>query len=640
MDSRAKGWTGYDEEVNLPRNQRPHRLAVRTPAFHAGNTGSIPVGVSSTRSTTRPLGHASPRTYADAMINGAVSEAFNRIADLLEITGEKPFRVNSYKRVARLLKSHTEDVADIAAGDRLTELPGVGTSTADKIKEFIETGTISLLEELRNTLPEGLPDLLRIQGLGPKKVAVVHHQLGVGSIDDLKRVIESGQLAALPGFGTQSVKRISEGIAFQERSGGRTPYGAGLHIAEAMAEWLHTLPGVQRVEIAGSLRRGAETIGDIDLLCECDLGERIVKAFVSHGAVKRVLADGSTKGSVTVDSVQGREIQIDLRVVPGESFGAALQYFTGSKEHNVRLRELAIKKKLRLNEYGLYQNEDRIAGETEESIYESLGLPPIPAELREDRGEFDAKPLPDLITVADIRGDLHLHTIASDGKCTIEEMALAAQKRGYEYLAVTDHSRSSTIANGLSIDRMIAHIEAIREVDRRMPQIRVLVGCECDILLDGSLDYPDDILAQCDLVVASIHAGMTSTKTTPTKRLRAAIDNPYVTIIGHTTGRLLLRRPAMEIDMADVTRAAAANGTVMEINSAWQRLDLKDIHARQAVDAGVMLAINTDSHHTDGFSQVRYGVTTARRGWVSRDHVLNTKPIGELLAWIGRKRAS
>ncbi|MEE9297306.1 MAG: DNA polymerase/3'-5' exonuclease PolX, partial [Phycisphaerae bacterium] len=507
------------------------------------------------------------------------------------------------------------------------------------IQQFIETGRIKLLEELESQLPRGLPDLLRIQNLGPKKIAQMHKELGVGGVDDLKKAISSGALAELSGFGAQSVRKIAEGIAFVEKSSGRTPIGLALPIAQQIGDSIGAFDGVKRIEMAGSLRRGAETIGDIDLLCECDDGERIVTAFTELPAVHRVLAAGSTRGSVTVLVDRDRELQIDLRVVPAESFGAALQYFTGSKEHNVRLREIAVKKKWRLNEYGLFAGEKRLAGATEESIYGKLEVPFAPPELREDRGEFDMADTSPLVTENDIQGDLHVHTVASDGVCTIEEMAEAAKARGYKYIAITDHSKSSIIANGLSAERMIKHIEDVRAADARVKGITILAGTECDILADGSLDYPDSILAQCDMVIASIHAGMTGGKTSPTRRLLKAIENRYVTMIGHATGRLINRRPAMDINMADIVGAAAETRTILEINAAWQRLDLKADHVRQAVDAGVMLAINTDSHHSEGLDCIGLGVLTARRGWATAESILNTKPLKSLRAWIGRKRA-
>ncbi|MGB2985548.1 MAG: DNA polymerase/3'-5' exonuclease PolX, partial [Phycisphaerae bacterium] len=491
-------------------------------------------------------------------------------------------------------------------------------------------------------LPKGLPALLGIPGLGPKKVALAHEKLGVTGLDDLKAVIESGKLAKLPGLGPTSVKKIAEGIAFLESSGGRTPLGIALPIAEMFAELVRELKGVNRVEIAGSLRRGAETIGDIDILCDGKDGRMIVKQFTAFDGVKRVLAAGATKGSVTVELEENRELQIDLRVVPPGSFGAAWQYFTGSKEHNVRLREIAVRKKWRLNEYGLYEGETQIAGKREEGIYKKLGLRWIPPELREDRGEFDDDAgFDDLVALDEIRGDLHVHTIASDGRCTIEEMGEAAKALGYEYIGICDHSKSSTIANGLSIERMERHIRDIKAADRKIKGVAILVGCEVDILADGSLDYPDDLLAQCDFVVASIHSAMgpsQSHKLSPTERTLAAMENPYVSVIGHPTGRLLNQRPPMELDMAAVVEAAARTRTMLEVNAAWQRLDLKDVHIRQALAVGATLLICTDAHHTDQLDEMRYGVMTARRGGATREVIANCLSLAVLRKRIAAKR--
>ncbi len=570
------------------------------------------------------------------MVNKQLAAAFARIADLMEIDGDSGFRINSYRRAARFLKSLDENIEVVARENRLTKLPGIGKGTADKITEFIDTGTIGLLDELQERLPEKLPDLLDIQGLGPKKIARIYAELGVESMDDLKVAIDTGRVQALSGFGQKSASSIAEGIAFLEKSGGRIPLGVALPIAERLATIIANMPGVEKVAIAGSLRRGSETIGDIDLLCQCDDGSRIVEAFTTLDEVHRVLAAGSTRGSMTIELDRGRELQIDLRVVAEESFGAAMQYFSGSKEHNVRLRERAVRKKLRLNEYGLYDGETRVAGASEESIYTALGLPLIPAELREDRGEFDFSETPKLVTIDDIRGDLHMHTIASDGRCTIQEMADAAKQRGYEYIAITDHSQSSTIANGLSIARLEAHIQAVRLADAQTDGIKIYSGTECDILADGSLDYPDDVLAMCDIVVASVHAGMRSGKIDPTTRIICAIENPHVTMIGHPSGRLINRRPAMDLDIPRLARAAASANTALEINASWQRLDLKSDHVRIAIDAGAMLVIDTDAHHTEQLDQMRFGIVTARRGGASAANILNTMDHKSLQSWLIR----
>ncbi len=580
------------------------------------------------------------------MINEQVAALFERIADLMEIDGADRFRINSYRRAARVIEDASENLNKLAEEGRLTGLPGVGKGTAERIQQYLDTGSIDVLDELEAKLPEGLPKLLEIQSMGPKKVAAVHQKLGITSVEDLKKAINSGELAKLSGFGATSVKKIAEGIEFLQRSGERTPLGIALPIAEQVMKHVKAMKSVGRVEVAGSIRRGRETTGDVDILCETDEGPAVTEAFTQLNGVKRVLAKGDTKGSITVDLGKNRELQIDLRAVPTESFGAALQYFTGSKEHNVRVREIAVKKKWRLSEYGLFdENDEQLAGKTEEEIYKKLKLPWIPPEQREDRGEFESGySADDLVALDDIRGDLHMHTKASDGKNTIEEMALAAKKLSYSYIAICDHSKSSAIANGLSIDRMKKHIEEIRVVDENIKGIRVLVGTECDILPDGTVDYPDAILADCDCVVASVHSAMGSTsrargKLNPTERTIAAMENPYVSIIGHPTGRLLGSRPPMDIDIDAVVEAAARTNTILECNASWQRLDLKDVHIRQALEAGVTLAINTDTHSTEGFRSMHYGVRTARRGGAKKDDVVNTLAPGKLIKRLIAKRA-
>jgi DNA polymerase (family 10) len=561
------------------------------------------------------------------MINEEVAGVLERIADLMEIEGADGFRVNSYRRAARAVGDAADDLAALAEAGKLTSLPGVGKSTAARIQQYLEEGTIDVLEELQAKLPPELPTLLEIPGLGPKKVAVLHAELGVGSVADLKRAIEAGEVAELSGFGAATVKRILEGIDFLERSAGRIPIGVVLPLAEAWLERVRGLAGVARAELAGSLRRGKETIGDVDILCVAKDGEQTVGAFTEFEGVERVLAAGNTKGSVVVGTKGWGDLQIDLRVVAAEAFGAAWQYFTGSKEHNVRLRERAVRGKMSLNEYGLHREEEVVASETEAAVYEALDLPWIAPELREDRGEFDdPKHTESLITEADIRGDLHMHTTASDGHASIAEMAMAARERGYEYIAITDHSKSSTIADGLSIERMRQHIEDIRSANEEVEGIEILVGCECDILPNGKLDYPDDLLAECDWVVASIHAAMGpggKGKRSPTERTVAAIEHPHIHAIGHPSGRLIGRRPAMELDMSTICAAAAEHDTCLEINAHWSRLDLKDVHIRQARTAGVLLTINTDAHSTDGYDQIHFGLLAARRGGVTPSDVIN-----------------
>lgn len=576
------------------------------------------------------------------MINAELGRVFARIADLLEIAGEKPFRINSYRRASRTFSDAGEDLAKLIEQGRLSELPGVGRGLTDRVAQFLQTGHIDILDELEQKLPKGLPDLLEIPGMGPKKVAQVYRELGVVGLDDLSRFVESGELVSLKGFGPTSVRKIADGIAFLESRGGRIPLGKALPVAQALAARLAELRGVHRVEITGSIRRGQETVGDVNLLCEADNGELVIHQFVAFDEVHNVLFVDSTHAAVTVVAEEGHETQVDLRVTSKEAFGAAHQYFTGSKQHNVRLRELAIRRHWRLNEFGLFDGGRSVAGKHERDLYDALGVPWIPPELREDAGEFEhPADIDDLIELEDIRGDLHMHTTASDGKCSIEEMAEAAKTLGYEFIAICDHSRSSTIAHGLSIERMERHIETIRAVNERINDITILVGTECDILPDGSLDYPDDLLAQCDWVVASIHSAMTSGgtgKLSPTDRTLAAMENRYVCTMGHPTGRLIHRRPPMEMDMSAVIQAAARTKTMLEINANWLRLDLKDVHARWAVEAGVTLSINTDAHNTEQFRQMEFGVITARRGGVKASEVVNCRSLAGLQQRIADKR--
>jgi len=571
--------------------------------------------------------------------NRELARIFEDIADMLEILDEDPYRVNAYRKAARAIRDLNEDVAEIARRGRLESIPGVGKSTAEKIREFLQTGKVSRYEELKAKVPTTLLDLLKIPGMGPKKAAAAWKKLGVTTVEDLKRVLESGELARLPGMGQKSVEQIKQGLAFVERASGRVPLGLARPVALQLAEQVRALKGVRKVELAGSLRRGRETVGDVDILCVADNGAEVISKFVKLPEVKRALAAGGTKGSVIVETPEGSDLQVDLRVVPEESFGAALQYFTGSKEHNVRIREIAIKKGWKLNEYGLFDGERQIAGRQEEQIYKKLGLPWIPPELREDRGEIEAaKNLPKLVELKDIRGDLHVHTTASDGRNTIEEMAKAAKSLGYEYLGIADHSKSQAIANGLSVDRMWEHIEQIRAINRKLKGITLLVSCEVDILANGKLDYPDDLLAACDLVTASIHSGFSQDRKTATRRILSAMENPYVTIIGHPTGRLIGKREPIDLDMEAIVKAAAETNTALEVNAHWQRLDLKDTHIRMAIDQGAMIAICTDAHSTTDLLLMEYGVQTARRGWAEARHVLNARSLTALKQWIRKKR--
>lgn len=572
-------------------------------------------------------------------MNQALAKLFDQIADLLEMKGEDRFRVASYRRVARSLADLTEDVAELAQAGKLDTIPAVGKSTQEKIEEYLSKGHITLHQKLLACFPEGLLNLLNIPGLGPKKVAVLHEKLGITGIADLEGAIAEGKLETLPGFGKKSAEKIKEGIIFLATTSGRIPLGVAWQVASRIREQVATFPGVARVEFAGSLRRGCETIGDIDLLCEGEDGPDIIRKFTELPIARSVLAAGDTKGSITVDHPYGGALQIDLRVVPRACFGAALQYFTGSKEHNVRLRELAVKKGWKLNEYGLFEDNKVLAALEEADIYKKLGFTLMPPEAREDRGEIECRGrLPKLVELADIRGDLHMHTTASDGRSSVEDMVHAAKHRGYAYIAITDHSRSSVIANGLSIERLEKHVEAIHALKRKIKGITILAGVECDILPDGSLDYPDEILARLDWVVASIHAAQGHDRERNTRRTINAMHSPYVSLIGHPSGRLIHRRDAMTLDWEQVFAAAVETHTALEISASWQRLDLKDTHVRQAMEAGCWLCINTDAHSVDQYDQMAMGVMTARRGWATKDRVINTLPAEDLKHWIAAKR--
>lgn len=574
------------------------------------------------------------------MTNAEIARVFEQIADLLEIRGEKSFRVNAHRRVARTIDDYTGDVAALAREGRLTELPDVGKSSAEKIAALVETGQSETLAELAEEVPLSLLELLRIPHLGPKKVALLWRERGIETLDDLESALDSDALKDIKGFGAKTLDNLREGLEFLRQHAGRSRIGEVASLADALVEDVRGLAGVRRVEHAGSLRRGKETIGDLDLLCISDNPAETVQAFTKLDGAQRVLAAGEKKGSVLFERGGGARIQVDLRVVAEAEWGAAWLYFTGSKEHNVRLRERALKRDLTLNEYALReeQSERVVASRTEEDIYAALDLPWIPPALREDRGEFKQRALPKLIERDDIRGELHMHTTASDGHASIEEMAEAAKARGYEYICITDHSVSSTIANGLSEDRLRSHIDQIRAANDAVGGIEILAGSEVDIRLDGTLDYPDSLLEQLDFVVASVHAGLGKDKRTNTRRTLNAIANPYVNCIAHPTGRMINSRAAMELELDAIVEAAAETGTALEVNANHHRLDLKDTHVRMALEAGVTLSINCDAHRPTGFEQMRFGILTAQRGWARAEDVLNTRSLGDVRAFVRAKR--
>ncbi|MFG0273538.1 MAG: DNA polymerase/3'-5' exonuclease PolX [Phycisphaerales bacterium] len=587
--------------------------------------------------------------------NDEIAARFEQIAQLLELTGADKFRAIAHERAARTIGDMTTDLEPIAQDlDALTKIDGIGKKIAEKIGEFAAEGTIGELEELKKEVPAGLLGVLEIPGLGPKTVRAMWQTLGVESVADLKKAIDDGSILEVPRMGKKTAENIKKSIVFAESSGERTPLGAAGPIAKGIVERLGKVKGAKEIVAAGSLRRGVETIGDIDILACGSDEDALREAFVSMEGVDEVLASGETKSSVRLKaedaSGRTRAIQVDLRLVPRDRFGAGLLYFTGSKQHNVRLRERAIKRKMTLNEYGLFEEETKgdappqskgvkpAAAKTEADIYEALGLPFLPPELREDRGELELDETPDLVTVEAIRSELHAHTTASDGAMSIEELAEQAKARKFHTIAVTDHSQSQPIANGLSPERLREHIKAVRAAAEKTKGIAILTGSEVDILSDGRLDYEDELLAELDVVVASPHSGLSQSADKATKRLIRAIEHPLVHIIGHPTGRLINRRAGMSPDMAEVIAAAVEHDVALEINAHWMRLDLRDTHVRAAVEAGALIAIDCDVHAPSDFDNLAYGVQTGRRGWLTSERCVNTWTKAKLHKWLKAKR--
>lgn len=580
--------------------------------------------------------------------NQDLATIFAQMGDVLDLLGENAFKVNAHRRVARALEDMAEDAATLATDDpkALGAMPGFGAATVKKIKEFAETGKIAEHGELLGKIPAGLLDVLAIPGLGPKRVRAMWQDGGVEDIASFKAKIADGSLAKLKGMGAKTLQNALESLAYLEQGVGRVRLGQALPVAEGLVAMLQRVKGVKAISHAGSLRRGRETIGDIDIVAAGRYPGQVHEALRTAPGVTKVLVAGDTKTSVRMDS----GMQVDLRTVTEAEYGAALLYFTGSKEHNIRLRERAQQRGLRLNEYGLFPDDgeaapqDRgvnpIAATTEEDIYAALELSWMPPELREDHGELAVPAPKDLVSVADIKADLHSHTTASDGALTIEEMAEQAIRRGLRVLAITDHSRSSTLANGLSIERLQDHIAMVRSAARQYKgQLTLLAGSEVDILADGSLDYPDEVLAELDVVVASPHTSLKASPEAATERLLKAIRHPMVHIIGHPTGRIINAREGLSPDIAVLAKEAKAHNTALEINANTMRLDLRDAHVRVCVETGTLISINTDAHGAADFDQLRYGVTTARRGWLPTSLCVNAWETKVLLAWLKSKRA-
>jgi DNA polymerase (family 10) len=573
------------------------------------------------------------------MKNTEISALFNQIADFLEIKGENPFRVRAYRRAAQTMDGLTEDVASIAARGDLLDLLGIGKDLAAKIHEYLQRGAVAYLEELRKEIPAGVVDLMGIHGVGPKTAKLLYEQVGVDSVDKLEELAKAHRLAGLPGIQAKTEENILKGIAVWKSGRERMPLGAALPLAEAIVAALRSLRDIDQMALAGSVRRMRETVKDIDVLITSQRPARVMETFTALPNVAEILARGETKSSVRL-----REgIQVDLRVVEPACFGAALQYFTGSKQHNIRVRELAQRRGLKVNEYGVFdeRTERRVAGATEEDVYAAVGLSFVPPEIREDGGEIDAAlegRLPALVELDDVRGDLQLHTTWSDGIHSVAELADAVRAKGYKYMAVTDHSKSATVAGGMNEAQVLQMIAEVRACNTRLKGFRVLAGCEVDIRSDGSLDFSDDLLRQLDLVQISIHSRFKMNRDEMTTRIVRAVQHPLVHILGHPTGRLIGERAAYEVDIEAVLQAAKVGGVAVEINASPSRLDLNDLHARRAKDLGIPITISTDAHTISQLDYMRYGVAVARRAWLEASDVLNTLPERRLTDWLEGKR--
>lgn len=574
------------------------------------------------------------------MKNREVVEIFSRVADMLAIRGDQIHRILAYRRAAESIEALGRDINVVYAESKLTEIPGIGDTLAAKIEEMLTTGRLEFYEKLAREIPPSLVKLLRVEGLGPKRVKQIYDVLKISTMDELTTAAREGKLRDLPGMGAKTeVKLLAAIEALSQHGDARISIGVAWPIAQQFLTDLSRVPGVSRSAVGGSLRRMKDTIGDIDLLVAADSPDAVMDRFGGLDMVESVAARGPTRSRVTLLNGLG----VDLRVLPAKRWGTLLCYFTGSKDHNVKLRELALKKGFSLNEHAFtpLDGQPEILCSSEEEVYARLGLPYVPPRLREDRGEIEAAAagrLPVLVEEQDILCDLHMHTVWSDGTLSVLEMAGAARDRGLQGVVITDHSVSLGVANGLSVERLKQQTAEIRAADAALgPDFRVLQGTEMEIRADGSLDYPDDVLAGLDIVIASLHTALGQPRDQVTARLLNAINNPHVDIIAHPTGRLIPDRAGADLDMDAVFAAAAANGTILEVNANPARLDLRDVHVRQAIDSGVKIAINTDAHRAEELGLIHYGVATAQRGWATAADIVNTWPIDDLLRYVASK---
>jgi DNA polymerase (family 10) len=570
------------------------------------------------------------------MKNKELADLFAKMADILEFKDENPFKISAYRRASRVLGDLTQDIQEIAESGEIKKVPGIGEGMAQKIEEYLKTGKISKYEEVKKGVSDELIALMEIPGMGPKTLAMINREKRISDLSQLEKALEDGSLIGLPGMGEKKAENIKRGIELLKASKGRMNLGIAVPLARRIVETLREKTGSKKIEWAGSLRRMRENIGDIDILATGPSHEKIIHAFTHLPDVKEVLASGETKASVIVEG----GVQIDIRVVEEYSYGAALQYFTGSKGHNIHLRGIAKAKGIKINEYGIFKGDKKIGGKEEKDVYKILGMDWIEPELREDRGEIEAAQrgnLPKLIQESEIKGDLHVHTKWSDGTSPVEEIAKAAQKRGYQYVAICDHSKSLRIAHGLDETRLLKQIEEIDRINEKLKGFQILKGTEVDILTDGKIDHPDNVLKRLDFVVAAIHSGFKQEKEKMTKRIIRALENPLVHCLAHPTGRLLGARAPYEVDIDEVMEAAKKYGKVLEINATLERLDLDDIRCKKAKEMGIRMTIGTDSHHPDQLWMISLGIAVARRGWLESQDLLNTLSLKEILKWCHRQ---
>lgn len=573
-------------------------------------------------------------------LNTKIARIFREMADILSIKGENPFRIRAYEKAADAVEHLSGDIEELYREGKLGGIPGIGKGILEKIETILSRGTLPAYEELKSSLPDGLTQLLSIPDVGPKTAKLIYEKMGIKSVEELEEAAKRGRLRDLPGMGAKKEENILRGIKLYRTKSSRILLGRALPLVNEVLSQLdkHGSSFIKKISPAGSLRRGKETIGDIDILATSSNPSSLMEVFIRLPFVDEVLAKGETKSSILTE--QG--LQMDLRVVSPDSFGAAIQYFTGSKSHNINLRERAIRRGLKINEYGVFTKEGRkIAGEEEEEVYGALDLPFIPPELREDRGEIEAAEkghLPHLLEEEDIKGDLHLHTTYSDGKDDIEKIVEKAKSRGYHYIAITDHSSSLKVAGGLSVETLLSQVKRIKKINSQLQGIRVLSGAEVNIKQDGTLDFPDQILSQIDVVIAAVHTGFKQDEETITRRIIKAIRHPLVDILAHPSGRLLGEREACAVDLDKVLNVARDEGVWLEINSQPERLDLTDQWAMEAKKRGVKMVINTDAHSADSLAFIKLGVITARRGWLEKEDVINTLSLDELLKRLKKKK--